>query len=159
GGDLVFTVTRTATSEAERVDYQVSGTATPGVDFTAPSGSVNFAVGQKAAQIHVAVHPDAVVEPNETVTLTFTAATSGAIFNPAARRATATIVNDDGATNNSPNFNFRLVDATVSYQGNKIVIDGPSTHAVFDYSVKTFTFTDGTVNNNDSDPLVDDLFY
>jgi hypothetical protein len=55
-------------------------------------------------------------------------------------------------------FNFRLVDATVTYSGNQIIIDGPSTHTVVS-GFEIFKFTDGTVNNNDADPLVDDLFY
>ena len=55
-------------------------------------------------------------------------------------------------------FNFRLVDATVSYVGNTVVIDGPSTHAVLT-GFETYVFTDGTVNNNDGNWLVDDLFY
>ena len=40
-----------------------------------------------------------------------------------------------------------------------MIVDGPSgSHTVLT-SVETFVFTDGTVNNNDGDPLVDDLFY
>jgi serralysin len=57
-------------------------------------------------------------------------------------------------------FGFRLVDATVSYLGNTIVIDGPggSSHTVLT-GFEVFEFTDGTVNNNDGIRLVDDLFY
>ena len=55
-------------------------------------------------------------------------------------------------------FNFRLVDATVTYSGNQIIVDSGSTHTVLT-GFEIFKFTDGTVNNNDADPLVDDLFY
>ena len=55
-------------------------------------------------------------------------------------------------------FNFRLVDATVTYSGNQIIVDNGSTHTVLT-GFEVFKFTDGTVNNNDADPLVDDLFY
>ncbi len=55
-------------------------------------------------------------------------------------------------------FNFRLVDAHVSYVGNTVVIDGPSSHTVLT-GFETYVFTDGTVSNNDGDVLVDDLFY
>ena len=55
-------------------------------------------------------------------------------------------------------FNFRLVDATVTYSGNQIIVDSGSTHTVLT-GFEVFKFTDGTVNNNDADPLVDDLFY
>ena len=55
-------------------------------------------------------------------------------------------------------FNFKLTDATISYLDNKIIIDGPSSHTVLT-GVEKFVFTDGTVNNADGNPLVDDLFY
>ena len=56
-------------------------------------------------------------------------------------------------------FNFNLTDATVSFSGNHVIVDGPSgSHTVLT-GVETFLFTDGTVNDNDGDPLVDDLFY
>jgi hypothetical protein len=59
----------------------------------------------------------------------------------------------DGVT-----FNFRLVDATVTYAGNQVIIDGPTSRTVLT-GVEVFNFADGTVNNRDGSPLVDDLFY
>ena len=57
-------------------------------------------------------------------------------------------------------FNFRLVDATITFQGNKIIVDGPggTSHTILS-GVERFVFTDGTVDNRDGNPLVDDLFY
>lgn len=55
-------------------------------------------------------------------------------------------------------FGFKLTEATVTYSGNTVVIDGPSSHTVLT-GFEMFKFTDGTVNNNDGDWLVDDLFY
>ena len=55
-------------------------------------------------------------------------------------------------------FGFRLVDATVTYEGNQVIIDSGSSHTVL-IGIDTYVFTDGTVNTNDGDPLVDDLFY
>jgi hypothetical protein len=55
-------------------------------------------------------------------------------------------------------FDFALVDATVSYVGNTVIIDGPASHNVLT-GIKTFVFTDGTVSEDDGDPLVADLFY
>jgi hypothetical protein len=55
-------------------------------------------------------------------------------------------------------FDFKLTDATVSYVDNTVIIDGPSSHTVLT-GVETFVFTDGTVNNNDGNWLLDDLFY
>jgi hypothetical protein len=55
-------------------------------------------------------------------------------------------------------FNFRLVDATVSYSGNMVTIDGPTSHTVLN-GFEVYQFTDGTVHNDDGSPLIDDLFY
>jgi hypothetical protein len=60
--------------------------------------------------------------------------------------------------NDTITFDFRLVDATVTYDGNKVIIDGPSSHTVLT-GFEKFVFTDGTVDNNDGNWLVDDLFY
>jgi hypothetical protein len=56
------------------------------------------------------------------------------------------------------NFNFRFTEATVTYSGNQVIIDGPTSHTVLT-GFEIYAFTDGTVNNNDSNPRVDDLFY
>src|SRR5262249_48231352 len=56
------------------------------------------------------------------------------------------------------NFNFKLTDATVTYSGNQVIIDGPASHTVLT-GFEIYKFTDGTVNDNDGDALVDDLFY
>jgi VCBS repeat-containing protein len=55
-------------------------------------------------------------------------------------------------------FDFRLVDATVTYKGHLIVVDGPSSHTVLS-GFEVFNFADGTVHNDDGDRLVDDLYY
>jgi hypothetical protein len=55
-------------------------------------------------------------------------------------------------------FAFRLVDATVTYEGNTVVIDSASSHTVLS-GVEKLVFTDGTVDNADGHRLVDDLFY
>ena len=55
-------------------------------------------------------------------------------------------------------FGFRLVDATVTYVGNQVIIDSASSHTVLT-GFETYVFTDGTVNNNDGSWLIDDLFY
>ena len=61
--------------------------------------------------------------------------------------------------NDKFSFNFKLTDATISFSDNHVIVDGPSgSHTVLT-GVDTFVFTDGTVNDKDGDPLVDDLFY
>ena len=76
------------------VSYDVSGTATPGDDYTALSGSVDIPVGQQTATIDVVPVDDALTEGDETVTLTLTGTN-----NPAATvdttAATVTIIDNE----------------------------------------------------------------
>ncbi|TMJ01411.1 MAG: hypothetical protein E6G97_16135 [Alphaproteobacteria bacterium] len=65
---------------------------------------------------------------------------------------------DAGAGVDTITFGFRLVDATVTYSGNHVIIDGPGSHTVLS-GFEVFNFTDGTVHNDDGSPLIDDLFY
>jgi hypothetical protein len=63
-----------------------------------------------------------------------------------------------GVGNDSITFDFRLVDATITYGANSVLIESGSTLTVVS-GFDRFVFTDGTVDNNDGSPLVDDLFY
>jgi hypothetical protein len=65
---------------------------------------------------------------------------------------------DAGSGIDTVTFGFKLTDATVTYQGNQVVIDTVSSHTVLT-GVDRFVFNDGTVDNNDGNFLVDDLFY
>lgn len=56
-------------------------------------------------------------------------------------------------------FNFKLTDATVRYVDNTVIVDGPGRSHTVLTGFERFQFTDGTVGNNDGNPLVDDLFY
>jgi hypothetical protein len=74
----VFTVTQSAVSSTDTViSYTVGGTAIPGSDYTALSGTVTISAGQTSAVINVPVIDDAVVEGSETVTLALGNITSG----------------------------------------------------------------------------------
>ena len=55
-------------------------------------------------------------------------------------------------------FDFKLTDAQVTYAGNKVIIDSATSHTVLT-GFERYVFADGTVDNNDGNPLVDDLFY
>jgi Ca2+-binding RTX toxin-like protein len=65
---------------------------------------------------------------------------------------------DAGGGIDTITFGFALTDATVTYSANQVIIDSASSHTVLT-GFERFVFTDGTVNNRDGDPLVDDLFY
>ncbi|HEX7897451.1 MAG TPA: LamG-like jellyroll fold domain-containing protein [Planctomycetota bacterium] len=82
-----FTVSRTgSTSSALTVGYTVGGSATPGSDYQALSGSVTIAAGAASAVVPVNVLNDAAVESSETVTLSVPGSS-----------ATVTIADDDVA--------------------------------------------------------------
>src|ERR1043166_4366956 len=66
-------------------------------------------------------------------------------------------INADGGID-TISFNFRLVDATFSWVGNSVIIDTPTTHLTLS-GFEIYQFTDGTVNENDGNALVDDLYY
>jgi hypothetical protein len=55
-------------------------------------------------------------------------------------------------------FDFRLADATMTYRGNRVIIDAGSSHTVLS-GFEQYVFTDGTVDTDDGNVLVDDLFY
>ena len=98
--------------------------------------------------------PDATPEANERVIVTLTGVSGDGFINPAASAATGKIVNDDRIAT----FDFRLVDATVTYQGESVIIDSRRGHSELS-GIDRYVFTDGTVDENDGNALVDDLFY
>jgi len=65
---------------------------------------------------------------------------------------------DAGGGDDTITFNFRLIDATITYDDNKVIVDGPSSHMVLT-GFEKFVFTDGTVDNTHGSRLIDDLFY
>jgi len=82
------------------VSYSVTGTATGGTDYAALSGSVVIAGGSGSATIDVSgIVDDALVEGDETVIVTLTAASDpGVDVNDAADEATVTIADNDDTT-------------------------------------------------------------
>ena len=93
---LKFTVTLSPAADgATTVRWATSdGTATAGPDYTAGSGTLNFAAGAMSKTVTVAVQGDEVDEANETLTLTLSDAGGGAELG-AAKAATGTITDDD----------------------------------------------------------------
>ena len=76
----------------------------------------------------------------------------------ASRRRPARSAIDAGLGDDAITFDFRLVEATITWSGNHVTIDGPSSHTVLS-GFERYAFTDGIVDNSDGNPLVDDLFY
>ena len=61
-----------ASSTATTINYQVTGTATAGTDYTALAGSVTIPAGSQSATINVGVLGDLAFEGSETVIVTLT---------------------------------------------------------------------------------------
>jgi uncharacterized protein (DUF1800 family) len=97
GGDTPgqFTFTRRGSLRPLTVAFTVTGTATPGSDFTlSPQASVFFDVGQSTATVTVTPTVDAVADPGETVTVALVASE---VFSPGSP-ASATLVLEDEAS-------------------------------------------------------------
>lgn len=102
GGTLVFTVTKTgSTSSTYSVDYATGtgGTATPGSDFTATSGTLTFGPSDITKTFNVVTIDDAAVESSETVQAALSAPTGGATITAASASGT---INDNDAVNHPP---------------------------------------------------------
>jgi hypothetical protein len=78
-GSATLTVTRAGDVEpAGSVGFATSnGTATAGSDYTATSGTLNFACGQTSKTVAVPITNDTAAEPAETINLTLSAPTTG----------------------------------------------------------------------------------
>ena len=76
------------------VNYTVTGTATPGTDYTIEASPLAFAAGSSVGVIDISILQDSLYEADETVIITLTSA-SGAILE-GRTTFTLTITNDDG---------------------------------------------------------------
>jgi hypothetical protein len=95
-----YTVTLSNISDTDTViSYAVSGDATPGTDFTSLTGTVTILAGDATATIDLTVLDDALLEDNETVTVTLNSVTAGDadVSIGATNAATVTIADDDMA--------------------------------------------------------------
>jgi autotransporter-associated beta strand protein len=104
-----FTVTRSITSGALSLPYNVSGTATAGADYQPLSGSVEFADGQGTAAITVTPLEDWFVESSETITVTLSPP-SGTAASPAS--ATVNLADNPTQTIPSDALFFSKLDLT-----------------------------------------------
>ncbi|WP_208867785.1 beta strand repeat-containing protein, partial [Mesorhizobium delmotii] len=92
GGDLSFTISRTASTTNEIVNYTLGGTATPGGDFGALSGSISFAVGESTKTLTIPTATDSLVEGPESVIVSLASTSNGGNVSPAGSTATGTII-------------------------------------------------------------------
>lgn len=94
------------------INYSVSGTATPDVDYTALSGSVEITDGNDSATITVTPLDDSDVEGNETVIVNLSVGDGYVVGSPSG--ATVTITDDDTAT---PIASIEATDGTATESG------------------------------------------
>ncbi|NQW99417.1 metallophosphoesterase [bacterium] len=90
GGDstVAFSVSRDGlTNSSLSVNYTLSGTATPSLDFAALPGSVELPAGQSSAAILPHVLPDELAEGDETLVLTLADGAGYQLREPSAARA------------------------------------------------------------------------
>ena len=101
GGAATFTVALAGGAGSADVvaDYTVGGPATAGADYTAPGGSLTIPAGEPGATITIPTTADDVVEPDETLVVTLTgASTSKGTVGFSAAAATTTISETGTAT-------------------------------------------------------------
>lgn len=107
GLDSVFTVTASgSTSNSCSVNYATAnGSAVAPGDYTARSGTLTFTSSPGSQTASVATIDDTVVESGETLTMSLSGPTGGAVLGTPSS-ATATINDNDSAPNQPPVANF-----------------------------------------------------
>ncbi len=100
GNDGVFTVSQSArSSTATNVQYTLSGTALPGVDYASLSGTATIPAGATATTIVIDVNDDMLLEGAEQVTVTLNSLSGDPqiTLSPSNSQATLTIADNDTA--------------------------------------------------------------
>ncbi len=171
-GSVALTVTRSGgTSGALSVDYATteSGTASAGQDFTAVSGTLDFADGESSKQFTIQLIDDAVYEGDETVGLSLSGSNAGVLDD-----ATLTLVENDALPVGSVEFSgssYRVnedgasISVTVQRSGGSqgsgsvdyTISDGTAS-AGSDYSATpgTLSFIDGQISSSFDITITDD---
>ncbi|MBV9658942.1 MAG: DUF1800 family protein [Verrucomicrobia bacterium] len=79
----VFTITRTGRLDALTINYSLGGTATPGTDYTAPSGTVTLPLGAASATVRITPLANSAMTTPRTVILNVSAGASYTVGTPA----------------------------------------------------------------------------
>jgi PKD repeat protein len=175
GNTAVFTVTLNgAAAQTVTVNYATSGaSATSGTDFSSRSGSLSFPAGTTSRTISVPTIADALVESNETFTVTLSGAANATIGDAT---AVGTILDDDAPASSALAVNsisvpegnsgtpvaaFTVTLAPASAQNVLVsyrTLPGSATSpADFTSTTGTLTFAGGTTTQTAQVPIEPDL--
>lgn len=137
GGSVNVTVTRTGdTSAAQSVSWATAGnTATSGADFTAGSGTLNFAAGDATKTVSVTTLQDTTYEGVETMFVNLSGATAGATIGDPQGLVT---INDD-----DQQISFAINDGSVT-EGGTLVLTVTKTGSTANSMTLSFATADGT---------------
>ena len=92
---FVVSLSQTATTPVD-INYSFNtGTATPGDDFTAPSGSLTIPSGSSSAQISIPITDDNISDAGDTIIIELSSVSSGPAVITSPSTATNTIVDND----------------------------------------------------------------
>jgi len=140
-GSVSISVTRISGSDgAASVEYTVSGgSASPGVDFSASNGSLNWADGESSTKyFHISINPDLIYEGDETIDLTLSNAQVASMGSPS--QVQATIIDYDFAVFET-RVNGGENDAQEDMSSNLVSIDDLQLTMIDDYIIG-MRFTD-----------------
>jgi Bacterial Ig domain/SdrD B-like domain len=132
GTDGIVRFSRTGDSSGTlTVSYSIGGTASPGADYTALSGTVTFAAGAVTADIDVHALHDGVNDPGETVVLTVT---SGSGYTAdSGSSATVNVIDTDllpvafdglATTSENEAVDVSVIDLATSLYGDPLTVSG-----------------------------------
>src|SRR5436190_9487829 len=144
-GSATITVTRTgSTTGVSAVQYATSnGTATAPADYTAKSGTLTFNAGETTKTFTIPIVNDTLAENDETVNLTLSNPTGGALGETAA--AVLTIVdNDTAGTLQFGQANYSVTEGTASVTITVIRTDGTASKVTVNYATSNGTATAGS---------------
>ena len=148
-----FTVTRTGGTAAMSVDFSTAdGTATAGSgDYTAFSGTLNFAAGEMTKTVEVGVHGDISFEGNETFFVNLTNP-NGALIDDG--QGVGTIVNDDASSGDTSSSSANTTVVLAATGGNVVnTLIGKVTLTGVVNNFVTGAGNDSIAGNNNGDIL------
>ena len=145
-GSFLVTVTRTGGSAgAVSVDYATSdGSATAGSDYTAASGTLEFAAGQVANTFAVPILDDLLAESDETINLALSSPTGGAALGLVTSAVLSIVDNDSAGTVQFSSATYSANEGGGSATITVTRTGGAAGGVSVDYATSDGTATDGS---------------